>query len=144
MKISPVQNNQTNFIGKYKTNNYVADQSGRFYAGMTLEEAQLDGTDKSFWRRDFNNLDKDKDGVLSVDEIFKERDHAIYLHKIDAALFAIWGLFDLFTSSKHKKLFLFFDAIIILGDLLSIQNISDGNKRYKRMMAENSESKASK
>ena len=49
-------NNRTSFAGKYKDRSYITDPSGRFYAGMTIQEARLDGTDKCVWRRDFYNL----------------------------------------------------------------------------------------
>ena len=47
--------------------------NNRYYAGMTLKEAKVKDLEKSFWRRDFHNIDKNGDGVLSVDEIMTER-----------------------------------------------------------------------
>ena len=47
--------------------------NNRYYAGMTLKEAKVKDLEKSFWRRDFHNIDKNGDGVLSVDEIMNER-----------------------------------------------------------------------
>lgn len=141
MKINSVQSYQSNFAGKYNNYNYITDPSGRFYAGMTLEQAKLDGTDKSFWRRDFSNLDKDANGVLSVEEIFKERNRAKTIYKVDAAVWGGFALWDSLTSSNHKLGFFLLDAVVVIGDLISVLNISKGNKRYERMMAENAEQK---
>ena len=35
----------------------IFDATNRYYAGMTLSEAKKLGIDKSFWRRDFHNID---------------------------------------------------------------------------------------
>ena len=78
----------------------ITDATNRFYAGMTLNEAKRLGVDKSFWKRDFHNVDKNKDGVLSVDEILKERKHSSNSDKIVAGIFASWWIFDAFTTKS--------------------------------------------
>jgi len=141
MRINSIQTYQNSFVGKYKSKdyNYITDPSGKFYAGMTRKEAELDGTDSSFWHRDFNNLDKDKNDILSVEEIFEERSRVSKNHKISAALFASFAALDaiLPSSSKGEKFaFLLLDAAFIIIDLVGIHDISKGNKRYQRMMIE--------
>ena len=131
-------NNRTSFAGKYKDRSYITDPSGRFYAGMTIQEARLDGTDKCVWRRDFYNLDKNADGVLSVEEIFDERNRSLKWHKISAGIFSGLAVLDAFLpTGKEKVISLLLDAIIIASDLKSIHNISKTNERYERMLAEN-------
>ena len=56
------------------------DASGRFYAGMKLEEAG----DKRKMISTFNTIDEDQDGVLSYEEMFHDlgRDKEIFKHSI--------------------------------------------------------------
>lgn len=89
----------------------ITDANNRFYAGMTLAEAKRNGTDKSWWRRDFYNLDKNGDGVLSVDEIMNERKRSANLNKIGAGLMAGFGVFDI-MSNKGSKGWLIFDLLL--------------------------------
>lgn len=89
----------------------VTDANNRFYAGMTLAEAKRNGTDKSWWRRDFYNLDKNGDGVLSVDEIMNERKRSANLNKIGAGLMAGIGVIDM-ISNRGSKLWLIGDLVL--------------------------------
>ena len=52
----------------------IMTHNGRFYEGMTLKEAKELGRDKTWWRRDFSDIDTDQNGFLSAEEIFTERD----------------------------------------------------------------------
>lgn len=81
----------------------IFDATNRYYAGMTLTEAKKLGIDKSFWRRDFHNIDKNRDGVLSTDEIMNERKRASKIDKVMAGVFAGWGIFDIIDSIKSKS-----------------------------------------
>lgn len=53
--------------------NCITTASGKFYSGMTAEVAKQQDLYKSKFSRDFNNIDKNKDGVLSDKEILMER-----------------------------------------------------------------------
>ena len=72
----------------------ITDANNRYYAGMTLKEAKIKDLEKSFWRRDFHNIDKNGDGVLSVDEIMTERKRSSKINKIMAAGFTGLGVLD--------------------------------------------------
>ena len=88
----------------------ITDANNRFYAGMTLKEAQAKGIDKSFWRRDFYNLDKDSNGVLSVDEVMNERKRSANRNKIGAGLMAGIGVIDMISNRGSK--------LLLIGDLV--------------------------
>ena len=111
---------------------------GRFYAGMTLKEAQLNGTDKSFWRRDFHNLDKNKDGVLSVNEIMKERKRESNIEKITALIFGAFGIHDLMTFNKTpgvwKYLWLGLDALVTADSAMKAYKIDKKNQQIKQQL----------
>ena len=110
---------------------------GRFYAGMTLKEAKANGTDKSFWRRDFRNLDKNKDGILSVDEIMKERKRESNLEKITAGLFAAFGLFDFIKSKPGawKYFWIGVDAFIAGTSISRAHRIDKENRKIEQQLA---------
>lgn len=78
----------------------IFDVTNRYYAGMTLAEAKKLGIDKSFWRRDFHNIDKNSDNILSADEIIKERKRSSKQDKIMAGIFAGWGIVDALTTKS--------------------------------------------
>lgn len=81
----------------------IFDATNRYYAGMTLTEAKKLGIDKSFWRRDFHNIDKNGDNILSADEIIKERKRSSKQDKIMSGIFAGWGIYDVIDSIKNKS-----------------------------------------
>ena len=120
-------------------NNFGAIQApyGRFYSGMTLREAKENGTDKSFWRRDFHNLDKNKDGVLSVNEIMKERKRESLIDKITAGVFTVLGAHDLINSrnSKWKWFWLAIDGYIAVSSILRANRIDRENKEIEKHFA---------
>lgn len=78
----------------------ITNANNRYYAGMTLKEAKAKDLEKSFWHRDFHNIDKNKDGVLSVDEIMNERKRSSTINKIIAVTFAGLGTIDLISNIK--------------------------------------------
>jgi len=137
LSLSNVLNESFKSETKNSDYSYVTDPSVRFYAGMTLKEAQRNRVDESLWRRDFFNLDKNEDGVLSVEEIFKERKRESNINKAGAAVFGALSLLDIFTNSsqKIKMLNLSLDAIIILYCLYNVYSINKGNKEFKQRIA---------
>ena len=117
----------------------ITDVSNRYYAGMTLSEAQKLGIDKSFWRRDFHNIDKNKDGTLSVDEIMKERKRSSTSDKVFAGIFAGWGIFDMFTEKSKGWLAaeLAFSALLVYNCLSRASKNDKQTKEYEKIIQEN-------
>ncbi len=118
----------------------ITDASNRYYAGMTLDDARKLGIEKSFWRRDFHNIDKDKDGILSKEEIIKERRRSSKINKITAAAFAGLGIFEAITEKSKKWLIvtLSLDAFIIASALAKALKIDDKTKKYEYLLLQNS------
>lgn len=118
----------------------ITDASNRYYAGMTLDDARKLGIEKSFWRRDFHNIDKDKDGILSAGEIIKERRRSSKINKITAAAFAGLGIFEAITEKSKKWLIvtLSLDAFIIASALAKALKIDDKTKKYEYLLLQNS------
>lgn len=111
----------------------ITDANNRFFAGMTLEQAKINGTDKSWWRRDFHNLDKDGNGVLSVDEVMKERKRTSVNNKIGAVLCA--GLLPLeIIGMKGSKGWSAIDSFvdIAIASVLTIGCIGKALKTDKK------------
>ena len=111
----------------------ITDANNRFYAGMTLAEAKRDGTDKSWWRRDFHNLDKNRDGVLSVDEVMNERKRSSRNNKIAAVICA--GLLPLeIMAMKGSKGWSQIDSLIdvVIASVLSIGCVGRAIKTDKQ------------
>ena len=117
----------------------ITDDSNKYYAGMTLNNAKLLGRDKSFWRRDFYNIDKNNDGVLSVDEIMKERKRSSRSDKVIAGIFAGWGILDAFTTKSKGWLAagLAFDALVIYNCLARARRNDKQTKEYEKIIQEN-------
>jgi hypothetical protein len=63
------------------------DTSGKFYAGMTLEEAGNKKKMISF----FNKIDEDKDGVLSYEEMFHDLGRDMGNYRKTKKSGTIWG-----------------------------------------------------
>lgn len=118
----------------------ITDASNRYYAGMTLDDARKLGIEKSFWRRDFHNIDKDKDGILSAGEIIKERRRSSKINKITAAAFAGLGIFEAITEKSKKWLIvtLSLDAFIIASALAKALKTDDKTKKYEYLLLQNS------
>lgn len=111
----------------------ITDENNRFFAGMTLQQAKMNGTDKSWWRRDFHNLDKDKNGILSVNEIMNEREYSSRNNKIGAVLCA--GLLALeILAVKGSKGWSMVDSLvdIVIESALTIGCISKAIKTDKQ------------
>ena len=126
------------------TNNlsFVTDPHGKFYAGMTLKEAQSNGTDKSFLHRDFHNLDKNKDGVLSVEEVMNERKRSSKVDKWTAGIFGTLGVLDLFSNRSSKlwyALDLILDTYIVTTSLISAKRIDKGTERIENELKKREE-----
>ncbi len=111
----------------------ITDANNRFFAGMTLQQAKINGTDKSWWHRDFHNLDKDKNGVLSVDEVMNERKCSSTRNKIGAVLCAGLIPLELFMV-KGSKGWLRVDSLIdvVIGGALTIGCIGKAIKTDKQ------------
>lgn len=111
----------------------ITDANNRFYAGMTLKEAKARDVEKSFWRRDFHNLDKDGNGVLSVDEVMNERKRSSKMNKITAAAFTALGVFDAVTGKGKwwTLLDLAFDGLIACHSLSRAIKTDKRTKEYE-------------
>lgn len=116
----------------------IFDATNRYYAGMTLTEAKKLGIDKSFWRRDFHNIDKNRDGVLSTDEIMNERKRASKIDKVMAGIFAGWGIIDALTTKSKGWLItsLAIDAFFIYNFLSRARKNDKQTKEYENMIEE--------
>ncbi len=114
----------------------IYDANNKFYAGMTLQEAEKLGIDKSFWRRDFHNLDKNGDGVLSAGEILKERRRSSKVNKITAAVFTGLGILDAITEKSKKWLIvdLAIDAFIAASALSKALKTDNQTQKYEKFL----------
>ena len=121
---------------------FVKDASGRFYAGMTIDEARKNGTDKSVWRRDFHNLDRNKDGILSVNEIMNERNRSSKLNKWGVCGIGLLGLLDLLSNRDSKGWMLadlIIDGFLIISCARSAYKIDNGTKRIEEELLKRSQ-----
>lgn len=79
---------------------------GRYYSGMTRTEAVQRGIDKRILGRDFIQIDRNKDGILSDEEILNERvtekRRAGIEHSLITAGLALWTIAD-FNKEAFKK-----------------------------------------
>lgn len=112
--------------------------NNRYYAGMTLKEAKVKDLEKSFWRRDFHNIDKNGDGVLSVDEIMNERKRSSKINKILAGVFTGLGVLDCLgskgTPTFFKLLDIGFDAFIAITSFNKARRTDKGTKEYEELI----------
>ena len=110
------------------TNNNIVQQavlrtgSGVFYEGMTLADAKQIGRDKCLMRRDFSNIDKNKDNVLTSDEIMQERDKEVKRLRFDGFLASSFALMD--AVSTFKKFSLWNIAFATLFSLFAVDSFS--------------------
>ena len=112
----------------------IHSSSGRFYTGMTREDARAIGAEKNFFRRDFNNIDKNKDDILTNDEILLERELEANRLKIDTVLCSLFALDDIFWAVKGSKgMRLFHSLFAALFAGIAISSVS----QKKRMDATN-------
>lgn len=114
----------------------ITDANNRFFAGMTLEQAKIQGTDKSWWRRDFHNLDKNGDGVLSINEVMNERKRSSKVNKFTAAAFVALGVVDGLTGKGKwwTLLDLAFDGFIAVHAYSRAAKIDRKSKEYEELI----------
>lgn len=124
--------------------NTITTVSGKFYSGMNANTAKNQDIYKSKFSRDFCNIDKNKDGILSPEEILKER-------KLEAKRKEFWGLVNIgfltldllsvpFFKGKNKvlkadKLDLLIDiplGFLGISSLLNSQKIKKENKEIQK------------
>ena len=63
----------------------LATVNGNFHVGMTADEAKEKNLFKTKLGRDFTDIDKNGDGILSADEIIKEREKECKSYKNNSA-----------------------------------------------------------
>lgn len=102
---------------------------GTFYPGMTLQEAQKIGRDKCFFRRDFRNLDKDKDGILSKEEVMKEREREAKVLLADSIIMGAIAIAELIYLWKSPKVAN--AAFTALATVCSLSSLSSYKKKVK-------------
>ena len=112
--------------GGYSNSKIIRTGNGVFHTGMTLDDARLIGRDKCFLRRDFNNLDKNKDNVLTNDEIILEREREAKMLKWDAILMGAFAVWDIVATIKRPSIFNAVFAALFTG--FSIDSIGRKNK----------------
>ena len=102
---------------------------GTFYAGMTLQEAQKIGRDKCFFRRDFRNLDKDEDGILSKEEVMKEREREAKVLLADSIIMGLFSLAELRYFFKGPQ---YTNAVFsVLAGACSLSSFSSYKNKVK-------------
>lgn len=89
--------------GGYTNTKRVRTASGVFHTGMTLDDAKMIGRDKCVLRRDFSNVDKNGDNVLTNDEIMVERQRESKMLGFDAFLCGAFALDDWIRIFKGNR-----------------------------------------
>ena len=118
---------------------FVNVNKGKFYAGQTVQDARREGTEKMFLHRDFTEIDRNHDGVLSVDEIMRERKHQ---EKSALMSFLIAVPFIAFLDGYMKKfhtpdfLDFTFDAFILMDPLIKLYTSRKGTKEIEKKLAQ--------
>ena len=115
------------------------DVSGRFYEGMTAEDAvNKKSIFNIFYKQEneFNRIDSDNDGVLSRGEITEElhkdaeaERQAIKADSLWGMCFATWGLLSKKLTGKHNKIALFMTFFDLVGALHSKYQLNKVNER---------------
>ena len=95
------------------TNNYIKiyDPSNKFYAGMHKNEAIQNGTFNTLMFRDFKNIDKDQDGILSVNEIMNERNKMSKRYNTSKYIWLVLTIANIFA--KYKMIPKLINSIIL-------------------------------
>lgn len=114
----------------------IKDPSNKFYAGMKLAEAKRNGTDKSFWSRDFSNIDTDMNGVLSVDEIMNERKKMAKRSRNTGIALSAIAVADMFMpQSRFGKFFdVLIDAAIAFTSFNQMRNVNIKTLEYEQIL----------
>jgi hypothetical protein len=107
----------------------------RFYAGMTRQEAKKLDREKSFWRRDFNNLDTNHDDVLSINEIQNERKRVSKNYKLD--LFLWGGAFGLIDVMRGDRGWALIDAVFVIAGAIHANKIDKKTKMIDKFVKDN-------
>lgn len=103
--------------------------SGKFYVGMTRQDAQSKNLYNSTFSRAFTDIDKDGNGVLSEREICDERDLECSRGKIRGAISAVAGFTTALVAAAGAPL----SAGLSLGEAgiavayagLAMKNVKD-------------------
>ena len=95
--------NSKNFVQTINQSQ-IRTANGVFYSGMTLNDAKMIGRDKCVLRRDFSDVDKNKDGILSNEEILNERDKEVKRLRVDALVMGAFGAYDAMSLTKGFSL----------------------------------------
>ena len=109
--------------------NSLKANGGTFYPGMTLQDAKAIGRDKCFFRRDFYNLDKDGDNVLSKEEVMKEREREAKVLLGDSILMGLFAIAELIYLWKSPKVAN--AAFTALATACSLSSLSAYKKKVK-------------
>lgn len=113
--------------GGYSNSKIIKAGNGVFYTGMTREDAAMIGRDKCLLRRDFGNLDKNGDNVLTNDEIMLERERQAHVAIYDAIICGLFALDDVISIIKGPSSFFNF----LFGALFTGCAIDSLNKKKK-------------
>ncbi len=115
----------------------IQDPSNKFYAGMKLAEAKRNGTDKSFWSRDFSNIDTDGNGVLSVDEIMKERKKMAKRARNSGLCWSALAITDMFIpQSRFGRVFdVLIDGALVFASFNKMNKINNKTKDYEQILS---------
>ena len=103
--------------------------AGTFYPGMTLQDAKAIGRDKCFFRRDFYNLDKNGDNVLSKEEVMKEREREAKVLLGDSILMGLFAIAEVIYLCKSPKVAN--AAFTALATACSLSSLSSYKKKVK-------------
>ena len=116
--------------------NSIHNSNGRFHVGMTLKEAQAKGVDKCTFRRDFYNLDKDCDGVLSLQEIMEERKRDANTEKWTAIGWGAFSILDFATyrNKSSKIIWGIIDALVIGFSAFNYFKIKKQDEEYQKII----------
>jgi len=119
--------------------NLITTANGRFYAGMTANEAMQNGTYKMLLRRDFRKIDKNGDGALSTDEIIAERKRSATNNKGWAVGFGVTGLIDCINDAFHSwgqaLIGLVITCALVGLELREAKRTEEETKRIENMLA---------
>ena len=84
--------------------NSIKTSSGYLQAGMTRDEAKAQNKLDKWYRTDFNNIDVNQDGILSVNEIMAERKNAekeAYLSSVEWPIIGL--LLEVFENNHNSS-----------------------------------------
>ena len=115
---------------------FIRTGDGRFYAGMTQSNTEKKKTVKRPLGKSFSDIDLDKNGRLSIDEIIKRRKKEVKNEYTVAALVGGLGLCDVLfdiNSPMIKLIWFALDVAIVIASLLNAENLKEGNKDFEEI-----------